>query len=116
MARDKKLKAALDRHKGVDHKLERQKKLQKEAKKRKRNRSSKISELKEDEYVVSGTLAPLEEEKEPVFECKENGEKPTQNEAAADEENLWDTDEEDEDEDEGLEVPRIRSRLKSLMC
>lgn len=35
MAKDKKLKAALERYKGVDHKLERQKKLQKDAEKRK---------------------------------------------------------------------------------
>ena len=116
MARDKKLKAALDRYKGVDHKLERQKKLQKEAKKRKQNRSSKISELREEEYMMSGALIPLEEKKELVFEGKENGEKQVQNEAAPDEENLWDTDDEDEDEqDEVLEVPKIRSRLKSLI-
>lgn len=38
MAKEKKLKAALERYKGVDHKLEKQKKLQKEAEKRKRQR------------------------------------------------------------------------------
>ena len=36
MAKDRKLKSALDRYKGVDHKLEHQKKLQKQAEKRKR--------------------------------------------------------------------------------
>ena len=65
MAREKKLKAGLDRYKGVDYKLERQKKLQKEAeKKRKRSRSSKISELREEEYVMSGALTPLKEKKD----------------------------------------------------
>lgn len=119
MARHKKLKAALDRYKGVDYKLVHTKKLQKEAKKRKQNRSSKISELREEEYMMSGALTSLKEKKEPVFEGKENGKKPAQNEAAADEENLWDTEDEDDDDedeqDEGLEVPRIRSRLKSLI-
>lgn len=38
MAKDRKLKAALERHKGVDHKLERQKKHQKQAEKRKRQK------------------------------------------------------------------------------
>ena len=38
MAKDRKLKAALDRHKGVDHKLEQQKKLQRQAEKRKRQK------------------------------------------------------------------------------
>ncbi|KAK3700789.1 rRNA-processing protein EBP2 [Vermiconidia calcicola] len=38
MAKDQKLKAALDRYKGVDHKLERQKKLQKQAEKRKKQK------------------------------------------------------------------------------
>jgi rRNA-processing protein EBP2 len=111
MARDKKLKAALDRYKGVDYKLERQKKLQKDAeKKRKRNQRSRISELREEEYLMSGALTLLEEKKEPVSESQENGEKPAQSEALAEEENLWDTEEDDDDEDEdgqdeGLEVP-----------
>lgn len=38
MAKSQTLKAALDRHKGVDHKLERQKKQQKQAEKRKRQK------------------------------------------------------------------------------
>ena len=38
MAKERTLKAALERHKGVDHKLEHQKKLQKQAEKRKRQR------------------------------------------------------------------------------
>ena len=41
MAKDRKLKAALDRHKGVDHKLERQKKLQKDAERRKRQKKER---------------------------------------------------------------------------
>ncbi|GIZ45163.1 hypothetical protein CKM354_000834400 [Cercospora kikuchii] len=41
MAKALKLKAALDRQKGVDHKLEKQKKKQKEAEKRKRAKQSK---------------------------------------------------------------------------
>lgn len=40
MAKDRKLKTALDRFQGVDHKLERQKKLQKEAEKRNRRKKA----------------------------------------------------------------------------
>ena len=40
MAKKSKLLAALDAHKGVDHELERQKKLQKQAARRKRSRAA----------------------------------------------------------------------------
>lgn len=40
MAKDRTLKAALDRHKGVDHKLEHQKKLRKQAEKRKKQKEA----------------------------------------------------------------------------
>ncbi len=48
MAKDHKLKAALDRHKGVDHKLDRQKKLQKAGEKRNRSKRLKTSHGGED--------------------------------------------------------------------
>ncbi|PPJ51871.1 hypothetical protein CBER1_09070 [Cercospora berteroae] len=49
MAKALKLKAALDRQKGVDHKLEKQKKKQKEAEKRKRAKQSKNDADESDE-------------------------------------------------------------------
>jgi len=60
MAKDKGLKAALERHKGVDHKKDRQKRLQKEAEKRKRSkRESKI-----DVGALEDAVAGNEEESE----------------------------------------------------
>ncbi|PNS18922.1 hypothetical protein CAC42_6017 [Sphaceloma murrayae] len=49
MAKRAKLKDALDREKGVDHKLEKQKRLQKEAQKRKRSRAEVEEEPAQDE-------------------------------------------------------------------
>ena len=60
MPKDRKLKAALDRHKGVDHKLEHQKKLQKEARKRK----GQTREQKLDIGEVEEAVASAEEDDE----------------------------------------------------
>ncbi|KAF1822337.1 Ebp2-domain-containing protein [Dissoconium aciculare CBS 342.82] len=58
-----KLKAALDREQGVNYKLERQKKLQKVAEKRKRQKAPKIGEVEEDEEedVADGSDLEIEE-------------------------------------------------------
>jgi rRNA-processing protein EBP2 len=64
-----KLKAALDQHKGVDYKLERQKKLQKEAAKKKAAKDAKASKEAleihgahtQDEAVEEQLVADLEE-------------------------------------------------------
>ena len=53
MAKDRKLKAALDRHKGVDHKLEHQKKLQKQAEKRKKQKRGKEAHIGETRGLAS---------------------------------------------------------------
>lgn len=57
MAKGSKLLAALDREKGVNHKLERQKKQQKAAEKRKRSRV----EDQEDEAVLEDAIKEAEE-------------------------------------------------------
>lgn len=54
MAKAHTLKAAVDRYKGVDHKLERQKKLQKQAEKRKRNSKSSAVDVEGLEDAVAG--------------------------------------------------------------
>lgn len=97
MGRDRKLKAALDRYKGVDYKLQKQKKMQKEAEKRKRKRQ----QIPEENYMMSGALVPSEEKQDPVSK-QVNGDIPRENGAAVAEEarNIWDTEEEDEDEED----------------
>lgn len=57
MAKGSKLLSALDRYKGVDHKLEHQKKLQKQAEKRKRSRA----EDDQDEAVLEDAIKEAEE-------------------------------------------------------
>ena len=66
MAKKSALLAALDAHKGRDYKLERQKKLQKEAKKRNRSKAPKPdAEEKENlEVPTEGAVPILEVESE----------------------------------------------------
>lgn len=113
MAKEKTLKAALDRHTGVNHKLDHQKKLQKQAEKRKRQKKQDTAneEGLEDAVadgegdVVTPSLArskvALQEE-----ESAANGaeaEEKTNGEAEG-----WETDEsedaEDDDQDLGVEL------------
>lgn len=67
MSKGSKLFTALDRHKGVNHRLEKQKKLQKQAAKRKRlreqqNPPSKNSQVNGIEPLMSGALQPEEDD------------------------------------------------------
>jgi rRNA-processing protein EBP2 len=63
MAKGRRLKAALNAHKGVDHKVERQKQLQKQATKRKELKNANKNEEKlvdgheEDEDMETGGVA-----------------------------------------------------------
>jgi len=76
MAKDRKLKTALDRVRGVDHKQEHQKKLQKRAEKRKRQKKEQPVDVAALEDVIAGAEEdaeaqalvedPLEREKEDV--------------------------------------------------
>ncbi|KAG9762598.1 Ebp2-domain-containing protein, partial [Aureobasidium melanogenum] len=93
MAKGSKLLAALDREKGVDHKLERQKKQQKAAEKRKRSRAEDQEDeavledaIKEAEETVSGAAAGNKDKK---------GAKRAKVEQEEDEEEEWETDDED---------------------
>ncbi|KAI4739558.1 Ebp2-domain-containing protein [Aureobasidium sp. EXF-12298] len=93
MAKGSKLLAALDREKGVDHKLERQKKQQKAAEKRKRSRVEDQEDeavledaIKEAEETVSGAAAGNKDKK---------GAKRAKVEQEEDEEEEWETDDED---------------------
>ena len=63
MAKKSKLFAALDEHRGIDHKLEKQKKLQKQAAKRRRskeqeNGSTKLGQFDGIKPLMSGALQP----------------------------------------------------------
>jgi rRNA-processing protein EBP2 len=106
MPKNLKLKEALNRHKGVDHKLERQKKLQKEAEKKKRAKkgsSVEVEELEaeaeEDEDNEAEKLAtsPAERKRE-----KKSAKKAEKAQQATGEADGWETDDsEDGDDNEG---------------
>lgn len=122
MARDLKLKAALDRHKGVNHKLERQKKLQKQAEKRKKQKKqSKVdvgaledaaaSEEEDDEAQLADDAAELQREK-----IAANGAE--RKEKADGEADGWETEEsedadEDEDDEGGVEIGAMEDESDS---
>ncbi|KAH0402717.1 Ebp2-domain-containing protein, partial [Aureobasidium melanogenum] len=93
MAKGSKLLAALDREKGVDHKLERQKKQQKAAEKRKRSRV----EDQEDEAVLEDAIKEAEETVSGAAAGKKDkkGAKRAKVEQEEDEEEEWETDDED---------------------
>ena len=67
MAKDRKLKAALDRHKGVDYKLEHQKKRQKQATKKKR---PKKDEPDDDELAIDVVGSDADEEAEALIRAE----------------------------------------------
>jgi rRNA-processing protein EBP2 len=103
-----KLKAALDREQGVNYKLERQKKLQKVAEKRKRQKAPKIGEVEEDEEedVAGGSDLEIDE-----FDDDAEVKDVSQEEIAAKLAELqkkangkaedWETDDEDDEDEEG---------------
>lgn len=62
MAKDKALKAALDRHRGVDHKLERLKKQQKQAEKRKHQKPQPLKDETELEIESFGDEEQIDEQ------------------------------------------------------
>lgn len=96
MVKGSKLLAALDREKGVDHKLERQKKQQKAAEKRKRSRV----EDQEDEAVLEDAIKEAEEVVATAGEKKGKKDKKGAKRAKVEqedeeEEEEWETDDED---------------------
>ena len=105
MAKDRKLKAALDRHKGVDYKLEHQKKQQKQAeKKRQKNGGQGDDDLAID---VVGSDADEEVEERIRAEVAEQLARETMAADAAEELDAvdgevggWETDESEDGEDE----------------
>lgn len=97
-----KLLSALDRHKGRDIKLEKQRKAEKEARKRKRARKAEEGEegdSDEDEEVGGVALNGPKEEKRNGAKGKK-GEKANGVEKGAENEAQWETDEDESDEDE----------------
>lgn len=94
MAKGSKLLAALDREKGVNHKLERQKKQQKAAEKRKRSRV----EDQEDEAVLEDVIKEAEETVSGVAagkKDKKGAKRAKVEQEEEDEEEEWETDDED---------------------
>ncbi|KAG9989179.1 Ebp2-domain-containing protein, partial [Aureobasidium melanogenum] len=94
MAKGSKLLAALDREKGVNHKLERQKKQQKAAEKRKRSRV----EDQEDEAVLEDAIKEAEETVSGVAagkKDKKGAKRAKVEQEEEDEEEEWETDDED---------------------
>jgi len=123
MAKGAKLKDALDRHQGVDHTLERQKKLQKQALKRKRSRteeedqdeesrennvdsatkSSKKDDAKSKKQKLSSTASPNLSKKSPKGNVNVN--KVAQTSPGSDD---WATAEEDNDEEAEFDLARLQ--------
>lgn len=98
-----KLKAALDNFKGVDHKLEHQKRLQKKAEKRKR---SKLDNEEEDAILEGAVAGALEEAALPKADRKQAKRTKTAKEEAVvpDVESAEADDSEDEEMSEGWET------------
>jgi rRNA-processing protein EBP2 len=102
-----KLKEALNRHKGVDHKLERQKKLQKEAEKKKR--AKKESTVDVDALEAAAEVAEVDQaQKRAVNPVQTKREKKAakaaqQVQKTNGEADGWETDESEEDEEDDAE-------------
>lgn len=106
-----KLKEALKRHKGIDHKLERQKKLQKEAEKKKRAKKASTVDvdaleaaagIEEDNLAQALAVAPKELKRERKAAKVAQQAEETKGEADG-----WETDEseeEEEDAEDGAEL------------
>lgn len=102
-----KLKEALKRHKGVDHKLERQKKLQKEAAKKKRSKTSSVdvdalaaaADIEEDNEAQKLAISPAELKREVKAAKAALQAQKTNGEADG-----WETDEEEEDDEDEDEI------------
>ncbi|KAH0371316.1 Ebp2-domain-containing protein, partial [Aureobasidium melanogenum] len=91
MAKGSKLLAALDREKGVNHKLERQKKQQKAAEKRKRARV----EDQEDEAVLEDAITEAEQATAGKKDKKGAKRAKVEQEEEEEDEEEWETDDED---------------------
>ncbi|EGP88686.1 uncharacterized protein MYCGRDRAFT_99446 [Zymoseptoria tritici IPO323] len=106
MPKNLKLKEALNRHKGVDHKLERQKKLQKEAEKKKRSKKGSSVEVEDletaaeqEEDIQAANLATSPAERRREKKSAKKAEKAQQTIGEAD---GWETDDSEAgEEDEG---------------
>lgn len=97
MAKKSKLLNALDRYKGVDYELERQKKLQKQAEKRKRAKLEKrVNGVEQDgnDYGINGQANNNREN---------NGENPKYRAEIESDNDAWETEDEEEGEDEDEE-------------
>ncbi|OCK93242.1 Ebp2-domain-containing protein [Cenococcum geophilum 1.58] len=94
-----KLLSALDRHKGRDIKLEKQRKAEKDARKRKRVRKEEEGDSDEDEEVGGVALNGPKEEKRNGAKGKKGGKANGVGKGAEDEAQ-WETDEDESDEDE----------------
>lgn len=94
-----KLLSALDRYKGRDIKLEKQRKAEKDARKRKRVKKEEEEDSDEDEEVGGAALNGPKEEKRNGAKGKKGG-KANGVEKGAEDEAQWETDEDEGDEDE----------------
>ncbi|KAK6430614.1 rRNA-processing protein EBP2, partial [Oleoguttula sp. CCFEE 5521] len=96
--KEKSLKAALERHQGVDHKLERQKKFQKDAEKRKKKQQEVHASENSNGVSLNGDAAPAVQA--PLKGKALRAEKQAADAAEADEEaDGWESDNDDDEED-----------------
>ena len=119
MAKDRKLKAALDRYKGVDYKLEHQKKLQKQAEKKKRQNKGEESE---DDVAIDVVGSDADEEAEERIRAEVAKQLKREELAADAAEELdgetpgWETDESEDaedDEDGGVDLNGLEDESES---
>lgn len=110
MAKKSKLLNALDRYKGVDYELERQKKLQKQAEKRKRAKLEKRvngAEVGGNDNGISGQANSNQEN---------HGESPKYHAEIESDNDAWETEGEEEEEDEEEEDENEDESMVSLHC
>lgn len=122
MAKDKKLKAALERVQGVDHKKERQKKLQKQAEKRKRQKKESQVDVGALEDAIAGGEADAEAVELANVPTQQHREEVSANGAQSAEKvngevDGWETDEsedaEDDEEDGGVNLETFEDESES---
>ena len=99
MAKKSKLLDALDRYKGVDHELERQKKMQKQAERRKQAKREEIA----DGAVIERETDRSGDGDQKMMNGYEDGEGNMENVEDDSKDEGWETEDDEDDEDEDVD-------------
>lgn len=119
MAKGKGLRAALDNYKGVDYKLDKQKKLQKQAEKRKRN-SNAFNSATDNAADILADNEEVDEARELSTQANKKRQEAAANGAQTKEQQAglgdgWESDEEElaEEQDDGIEIGQLDDESES---